>query len=355
MAKQYHVIGLMSGTSLDGLDMAYCTFIEKKGKWTFSIKSAAMVDYDNKRLKKLQNAPNLSGNELLLLHNEYGKYLGEQVARFIKAKGIKELDFVASHGHTIFHQPEKKITFQLGNGAAISAACNQTVINDFRSLDVALSGQGAPLVPIGDKLLFSEYEYCINLGGFANISYDKNGKRIAFDIGPVNIVLNYLAELLGKHYDKNGLLAAKGKADKNLLNKLNKLSYYASAPPKSLGREWVENEFLPIVNKTKLSAEDKLATVTEHIAEQIAQSIKNQPKGKILLTGGGAYNKYLVKLLQAKMPKHKIVIPADEIIKYKEALVFAFLGVLRYTGKDNCLSSVTGADRNNKGGTIWSL
>jgi anhydro-N-acetylmuramic acid kinase len=355
LAKHYHVIGLMSGTSLDGLDMAYCVFSERNDKWVFTIKSFVMVDYDTKWIKKLQYAPNLPGNELMLLHNEYGKYLGEQVSRFIKIKGIKKLDFVASHGHTIFHQPEEKLTFQLGNGAALAAACGCTVINDFRSLDVALNGQGAPLVPIGDKLLFAEYEYCINLGGFANISYDKNGKRMAFDIGPVNIVLNYLAELLGKHYDKDGKLAAKGKVDRNLLDKLNALAYYKQPPPKSLGREWVENKFLPIINKTSISLEDKLATVTENIAEQIARTIKNQAKGKVLVTGGGTYNKYLVKLLQAKLPDHKIVIPADDIIKYKEALVFAFLGVLRWEGKDNCLSSVTGADRNNKGGTIFSV
>ncbi|HSY77501.1 MAG TPA: anhydro-N-acetylmuramic acid kinase [Bacteroidia bacterium] len=355
MAKQYHVIGLMSGTSLDGLDMAYCVFNEKNGKWAFSIKQAAMVNYDKKWLRKLQNAHNISGSELLLIHNEYGHYLGEQVADFIKGKGIKKLDFIASHGHTIFHQPEKKLTFQLGNGAALAAACRHTVINDFRSLDIALNGQGAPLVPIGDKMLFSEYEYCINLGGFANISYDKKGKRIAFDIGPVNMVLNYLAELLGKHYDKDGILAAKGKLDKNLLDKLNALGYYKQSPPKSLGREWVEDKFLPIINKSSISVEVKLATVTEHIAEQIARTIKNQAKGNVLVTGGGAYNKYLMKQLKAKLPGHKIVIPNDDIIKYKEALVFAFLGVLRLEGKDNCLSSVTGADRNNKGGTIWSL
>src|ERR1700722_9762526 len=154
----------MSGTSLDGLDIAYCTFSEKNKKWHFVIKSASTVAYSNAWLKRLQAAHKLPAIDLLKLHNEYGTYLGEQVTSFVKANGIKKLDFVSSHGHTIFHQPEKKITFQLGNGTAIAAACNCTVINDFRSLDVALNGQGAPLVPVGDKYLFGEYEYCINLG-----------------------------------------------------------------------------------------------------------------------------------------------------------------------------------------------
>jgi anhydro-N-acetylmuramic acid kinase len=353
LTKQYHVIGLMSGTSLDGLDIAYCSFSEKNNKWKFSIKVADTVAYSNKWLKKLQSAHELSGADLLKLHNEYGKYLGEQVAIFIKAKGIRKVDFVASHGHTVFHQPKEKFTFQLGNGAAIAAVSNCNVVNDFRTLDVALNGQGAPLVPIGDKMLFSEYEYCINLGGFANISFDKSGKRIAFDICPANIALNYLASQLGKQYDKNGQLAAKGKIENDLLKELNALSYYKASAPKSLGREWLEKEFLPIINEQEIGIEDKLATVTTHVAEQIANSVKQ--KGKVLVTGGGAFNAFLIKQLQAKLPHHKIAIPAEEIVKFKEAMVFAFLGVLRWEEKDNCLASVTGAYRNNKGGTIWSL
>lgn len=341
----------MSGTSLDGLDIAYCYFAEKDSKWNFLIRTADTIAYSNSWLKKLQSVHELSGADLLKLHNEYGKYVGEQVAAFIKANKIKKVDFVASHGHTIFHQPKAKFTFQLGNGAAIAAASNCNVVNDFRTLDIALNGQGAPLVPIGDKMLFDEYEYCINLGGFANLSFDKNGKRIAFDICPANIALNYLASQLGKQYDKNGQLAAKGKVENDLLKKLNALSYYKASAPKSLGREWLEKEFLPIINEQEISIEDKLATVTMHVAEQIAKTIKQ--KGKVLVTGGGAFNAFLIKQLQAKLPNHKIVIPTEEIVKFKEALVFAFLGVLRWQEKDNCLGSVTGADRNNKGGIIW--
>jgi len=345
----------MSGTSLDGLDIAYCSFTHKKDKWKFSIIAADTVAYPNKWLKKLQCAPALSGLELLKLHNEYGTYLGEQVAGFIKKRKIKNIDFVSSHGHTIFHQPKEKFTFQLGNGAAIAVASKQTVINDFRSLDVALNGQGAPLVPIGDMLLFSEYQYCINLGGFANISFSKKGKCIAFDICPVNIALNYLAQTFGKEYDKNGAIAAKGKTDKNLLHKLNTLSFYKAAPPKSLGREWLENEFLPVLNKATCSNTDKLTTVVEHITMQIGKVFEGQAKGNILLTGGGAFNSYLIDQLRISLRGFNIIVPEENIVKYKEALVFAFLGVLRQREEVNCLSSVTGADRNNKGGTIWLI
>ncbi len=345
----------MSGTSLDGLDIAYCTFSNKNNKWIFSIKSAETVTYSSAWLKKLQKAHQLSGEFLLQLHHDYGTYLGQQVAAFTKANKIKKVDFVASHGHTVFHQPNKKFTFQLGSGPAIVAASNYNVINDFRSLDVALNGQGAPLVPIGDKLLFGDYEYCINLGGFANISFDTKGKRIAFDICPVNIVLNYLAGKLGKPYDKDGLLAAKGKVDNDLLKKLNALGYYKAKPPKSLGREWVEKEFMPIIYSSKISTGDKLATVTEHIAMQIKQVVGGQSAGRVLVTGGGAFNAHLVKKINTFLPKHKVIVPSGEIVNFKEALVFAFLGVLRREGKDNCLASVTGADRNNKGGTIWNL
>jgi len=353
MQQTYRVIGLMSGTSLDGLDIAYCIFSEQGKTWKFSIEKAATVNYDGNWRKVLQQAHKLSAADILKLHNTYGEYLGKATAKFIKDNAIKKVDFVASHGHTIFHQPEKKFTFQLGSGAALTAACKLPVVNDFRSLDVALNGQGAPLVPIGDKLLFGEYKHCINLGGFANISFDNKGKRIAFDICPVNIVLNHLASLNGKEFDKGGRMAASGSIDKDLYKKLNNLPYYKQNPPKSLGREWVEEVFMHVLNKSKLPTEDKMATVVMHIAEQIAGIIRSQKNGKVLLTGGGAFNTFLVEQIQGLLPSCEIVIPSDEIVKYKEALIFAFLGVLRWEGKDNCLASVTGASTNNKGGTIY--
>ena len=349
MAK-YRVIGLMSGTSLDGLDIAYCTFKHEKNKWHYSIKHAVTIKYDNAWLKKIKAAHGLSSQKLLLLHNEFGKYLGTCVKQFIKEHDINKIDLVASHGHTIFHQPDKHFTFQLWHVAAIAAECGLPVVSDFRSLDVLLGGQGAPLVPIGDKLLFPEYDFCLNLGGFANVSYQHKKERVAFDICPVNIALNYLAGLLNKEYDKSGAIAASGNVDSKLLAKLDSLSYYKLAFPKSLGREWLEEEFLPLLNGSKISVQDKLATVTEHIAVQIAKVLKG--KGKVLVTGGGAFNTYLIKRIGSKT-NVKLILTDKILINYKEALVFALLGVLRWRGEVNCLKSVTGAKRNNSGGSIY--
>jgi anhydro-N-acetylmuramic acid kinase len=342
----------MSGTSLDGLDLAYCVFKKESDKWKFSIKEAITLKYDIEWTKKLKNAHTLSSASLLKLHNEYGTYLGHCVRDFARGKKITNLDFISSHGHTIFHQPENRFTFQLGHGAAIASATGYPVVNDFRSLDVTLGGQGAPLVPIGDKLLFSEYEYCLNIGGFANISYEHKGDRIAFDICPANIALNYLAGLYGKDYDEDGKIAAKGKVDKTLLNKLNALSYYKKAAPKSLGREWLEKEFLPIIDKTNLSNTDKMATVTQHIVMQIA-AVMNGRKASLLATGGGALNKHLIQQIKKHSPQTKIIVPGKELVNYKEALVFALLGALRWRGEVNCLKSVTGASKNNSGGSIF--
>ena len=341
----------MSGTSLDGLDIAYCSFKQEKGKWHFNIKKAVTIKYSSEWLKKLSTAPKLSSIQLLQLHNDFGDYLGTCVNRFIKESKINKVDFVSSHGHTIFHQPEKHFTFQLGNGAAIAAKCNLPVISDFRSLDVLLGGQGAPLVPIGDKLLFPEYDFCLNLGGIANISFESKKKRLAFDICPVNIVLNHLASLLNKEYDKDGLIAASGKVDPKLLNSLNALNYYKQAFPKSIGREWVEDDFLPILNKSNISVKDKIATVTEHIATQITKVLYGK-KGKVLVTGGGAFNKHLVQRM-GKKTSLKLIMPGNELVNYKEALVFALLGVLKWRGEVNCLKSVTGARENNSGGSIY--
>jgi len=343
----------MSGSSLDGLDIAYCTFKHEKNKWQFNIKEAVTLKYEKKWLEKLRTAHTLSSEKLLQLHNEYGEYLGASVSSFMREKKIRKVDFVASHGHTIFHQPEKHFTFQIGNGAAIAAKCNLPVVNDFRSLDVLLGGQGAPLVPIGDRLLFAEYEFCLNLGGIANISYESKNKRLAFDVCPVNIVLNHLAGLLNKEYDKDGLIAASGKVDVKLLDSLNALNYYKQAFPKSIGREWVEEKFLPILNRSKISVKDKIATVTEHIAMQITKVLHGK-KEKVLATGGGAFNKYLIQKIR-KRTEVKVIVPAKQVVNYKEALVFAFLGVLRWRGEVNCLESVTGASKNNSGGSIYLL
>ncbi|HTA27331.1 MAG TPA: anhydro-N-acetylmuramic acid kinase [Bacteroidia bacterium] len=351
--KEYNVIGLMSGTSLDGLDIAYCSFRFNKGRWKYAMHEPTTIKYSKEWLLKLKDAHKLIGENLVYLHNAYGEFLGKSVLSFIKKHSIKKVDLISSHGHTVFHRPELGFTFQLGNGAALAATCGITTVCDFRTLDVSLKGQGAPLVPIGDRLLFPEYSFCLNLGGFSNISYEENGDRVAFDICPVNIALNYLAALKGKDFDKGGSMAKSGKVNKELLLRLNGLSFYKKKKPKSLGREWLEKYFLPLLNANSVSVEDKLATVAEHIAQQIAGAISSAAKkGDVLITGGGGNNGFLISKLKEKLPGNRIIVPPQTLVNFKEALVFAFLGVLKMENKINTLQSVTGALRDSSGGVI---
>ncbi|NTW32513.1 MAG: anhydro-N-acetylmuramic acid kinase [Bacteroidetes bacterium] len=349
--KSYNVIGVMSGTSLDGVDIAYCVFSEEEGKWSYFIKYAELYKYDEYWSNTLQKLENTSAFDFVNINILYGHYIGKLIKNFIEKYNI-QADFIASHGHTIFHQPEKMITCQIGDGAAIAAETGVAVICDFRSLDVALGGQGAPLVPIGDKLLFSEFDFCLNLGGIANVSFDNGKQRIAFDICPVNIALNRIAKNFGKAYDDNGCLASKGQISQELLSNLNDLDYYKIVPPKSLGKEWIMKYFIPIIDKYNISDNDKLCTICEHIALQISKVVNFSEGGQMLVTGGGAFNSFLISRIK-HFCKCVIIIPDSKTIEYKEALIFAFLGVLRMNNKNNCLSSVTGASRDNVGGAVY--
>lgn len=376
-AVNYNVIGLMSGTSLDGLDIAFCRFTVDNSVWTYEIVCAQTIAYPENWKQTILSLEKTDALTFQQVHADYGHYLGGLVSEFIMRNNIKA-DFVASHGHTIFHQPDKKLTVQIGAGSAIASKCNLPVVCDFRTLDVALGGQGAPLVPIGDKMLFPEYDFCLNLGGFANVSYDlpsPSGEgsslpagqaglrsRIAYDICPVNIVMNTIAEKKGKPFDENGAMAKEGMLSGYLLNEFNQLGFYKMIPdsPKSLGKEWVIKNINPLIEQYEISDEDLLRTFCEHIAFQIGKSLKNKPKGlpagevgKILVTGGGAYNTFLIECIQ-QHTEHQLVIPDKKTIEYKEALIFAFLGVLRTRNEVNCLKSVTGASRDNCGGTVYN-
>jgi anhydro-N-acetylmuramic acid kinase len=348
----YNTIGIMSGTSLDGLDMVWVKFWFDRD-WQFKIQKAETLPYNSELKNNLANAQHLSGIDLIILSKEFGKFIGTSINRFI-ADIDGKIDFIASHGHTVFHQPEKGITLQIGDGHEITTITGITTICDFRSQDVALGGQGAPLVPIGDKLLFSNYEYCLNIGGFANISFENGNSRFAFDICPANIVLNTLANKLGYDFDKDGEIAKSGNLCIELYDELNQIEYYRKPFPKSLGREWLEDTFLPIIEKYTISIEDKLNTVCNHVAFQIAESTKNTQNKNILVTGGGAYNKFLIDLLKQKS-QHQIVIPESLIIEYKEALIFAFLGLLKVKNQINCLASVTGAKRDSSCGVKYNF
>lgn len=340
---------MMSGTSLDGLDIAAVDFFYSDEGWTFKIAEAETIGYTENWETRLRNSTELSGEDLIQLHTDYGRFLGEKINQFIKKPGFVP-EIIASHGHTVFHQPENHFTFQVGSGADITAETGITTIADFRTGDVALGGQGAPLVPVGDRLLFSEYESCLNLGGFANISFEKNNMRLAFDICPVNFVLNFLAQKEGLLYDKNGELGKKGSINEELLNQLNNISFYKQRPPKSLGKEWMDKHFFPIVKASNISVTNKLRTAYEHIALQISDA--SPGNGKMLVTGGGAFNTFLIDRIK-KHSQSEVVIPEKIIVDYKEALIFAFLGLLRHLSEINCYASVTGAKRDSSSGVIF--
>ena len=341
-------IGLMSGTSLDGLDICFAEF-EKKDTWQFQILKAETLPYSSDWENKLRNSIHLSAADLLELHSHYGFYLGQRTKEFIQRHQLENIDLIASHGHTVFHQPHRKFTLQIGDGRAIKMETGIPVLYDFRSQDVLMEGNGAPLVPIGDELLFSKYNACLNLGGFSNISLTSEGKRIAFDIAPVNIVLNYLAQQMNENYDENGDLARKGEVNEILLNQLNSLDFYQQAHPKSLGVEWCHQSIFPKLKD--IAPLEALATFTEHIAQQIAQIINKYQIKNILITGGGAYNTFLIEKLKAKT-ESEVVIPEKQIIEYKEALIFAFMGVLKMNNEINVLSSATGSLADHCSGTI---
>jgi anhydro-N-acetylmuramic acid kinase len=350
MEKQiFHAIGLMSGTSLDGLDICYAKFVKQESNWNFEILNSETILYSSEWEKSMGNAIHLSSEELLKLDVDYGFYLGEKTQEFISKNNITDLDLIASHGHTVFHQPYNRFTLQIGDGRAIKAKTNKTVIYDFRSQDVILGGNGAPLVPIGDELLFSQFDACLNVGGFSNISLNRNGKRLAFDICPVNIILNDLAIKLGKKYDENGDLARTGMIDEKLLGELNQLEFYSDKNPKSLGIEWINQNILPLIENQR--TEDLLATFTEHSAVQIAKIFNEFSIKNVLITGGGTYNNYLIEKIKAKT-KTEIQIPSKEIIEYKEALIFAFMGILRSLNLNNVVSSATGSLQDHSSGLI---
>ncbi len=348
--RDFKVIGLMSGSSLDGVDIAYVNFSHDNKRWFFQIVEAGNVPYSSYWKEQLAEAFNKKPEDLKELDKEYGRYLGTITKRFIEKYEL-EPKLIASHGHTIFHRPDEGLTLQIGDGQEIAKATGITTVNDFRSEDVMKGGQGAPLVPIGDRHLFADYHICLNIGGIANVSYEYEGKRIAYDICIANQMLNYLANKLGYDYDNNGSFARQGKVNLDLLKAFNDNSYYDKEAPKSLGREFFEKYQHQIIEELSLDVRDILATATEHIASQIVKSTDMLEKSKMLITGGGAKNNYLVERI-SELSKHEVVIPDTMIIDYKEALIFAFLGTLKMEGKINVLSSVTGATSDSSSGTV---
>jgi anhydro-N-acetylmuramic acid kinase len=347
-----NTIGLMSGTSLDGLDIVYVE-ISYNSNWSYKIKEAQTIKYSNKWIKKLTVANQLNGFELIKIHKEYGILLAQIINKFITDRQIpkNDIDVISSHGHTVFHQPNKRFSYQIGCGIEISSKTNIKTICDFRSLDIAHGGEGAPLVPIGDLHLFKDYKYCLNIGGIANISYTNNSKRIAGDIDFANINSNRLANQLDLSMDRDGELAKKGSLNIELLNKLNEITFYKKNFPRSLGIEDYHKWYKPVLDDFNIPIQDQLHTTGIHLCNNIFKLIEKDDFNEILITGGGAHNKFWIHSLN-KMGIN-IKLPSKEIIEFKEALIFAFLGVLYLNNEVNTLASVTGASKNLKSGTLY--
>ncbi len=355
----YKVIGLMSGSSLDGLDIVHVKLEEVRGKWTYEILTGECLPYSDEWVARLRHAADSSTRDFLKLHTAYGRYLGEQINEFITKYNLgHHVHFISSHGHTVFHEPENSTTCQIGDGAAIAAICGLPVISDLRAMDVALGGQGAPIVPIGDRLLFGGYDYLLNIGGIANITI-QGDSPLAFDICPANQILNALAEQERQQMDKGGVMAAQGNLLIDVLDELNDGAYYRLQPPKSLSNEAARDLVFPKLLESEHNTYDLLHTATRHIAEQVAEAIKKNPNGKgqstLLATGGGAFNTFLIAQIQELLTPYNVtvIVPDANVVKYKEALVMALIGALRWREEVNVLSSVTGASRDSVGGALW--
>ena len=353
LQENYNFIGVMSGTSLDGVDLAHLRFTVSNGNWAFEILECETVSYEDHWIATLKNAVGFSTFELQKLDADYTNLLGYIISNFIRKYNLQDIDAVCSHGHTILHQPQNGFTLQIGNLPEIAAVIGQKVVCDFRVQDVELGGQGAPLVPIGDRILFADYDYCLNLGGFSNVSFEEHGKRIAFDISAVNTVLNFYSNQFGLDYDDQGRISKSGILNADLMEELNAIDFYQKAYPKSLGFESVKETILPMINRYDVPTEDKMRTFTEHIAFQIALALP-QKTGTLFITGGGAYNDFLIQKIQHNLPEMQIIIPEKKILEFKEALIFGLLGVLKLRNEINVLSSVTGAERDHSSGRIFS-
>ena len=369
----YRVIGVMSGSSMDGLDMAYCVLSEVGGEWSCEIEAADSMSFSEDWKNKLLALTDFSAKELIQAHVDFGHYMGQRINAFIEKNALEhKVHYVASHGHTVFHEPtpvrgklQNGMTFQIGDGASIAAELELPVISDLRNMDVAFGGQGAPVVPIAEKLLWGGYDYFLNLGGIANISYhpnndDNHDVAWAYDVCPANRVLNSLLNTIDKEYDDKGALAASGTCDGILLQKLNELDYYNQPAPKSLANQFGLEKLLPLIQESGLELKHQVNTMVEHIAMQIGKACLSEgptdSDGKnMLISGGGAHNDYLLQRIDHYCGLKKVTIEKADVqtLEYKEAVAMALMGALRWREEENVLSSVTGAKKNSIGGALW--
>ena len=353
MLKSYPIIGLMSGTSMDGVDLAFATYEKtEKGQWNYTLNNTKTFPYPPILLDDLKKSIEFNSCELLILDKKLGAFFSDIIIQFMDEYSIKResVSSIASHGHTIFHNPTEGYTYQIGCGDSIAYRTGIKVINDFRQKDVIAGGQGAPLVPIGDKLLFSNLaDAFLNIGGICNICIP-GSKTIAFDICPGNLPLNKVIQRIGYEYDKNGEHARKGNIDYSILEKLAQLKYYQTPPPKSLGEEWLAEYFYPILNSTTNEL-NQLRTLIDHISTEISNCLNSSKVKSVLISGGGAKNTFLVEQIQSKF-KGEVIVPDPQLIDFKEAIIFGFLGALFLANETNALASVTGAERDTIGGVL---
>ena len=348
MTSSFNIIGVMSGTSVDGLDLCYVSFT-KDFLSNYKIISSETIDYPSNLKSNLINAINLDETKLKELDLKLGEFIAFSIEDFLQNNNLRRPDLISSHGHTVYHQPKILKTLQIGSGKVINKVTGVKTVNNFREQDVKLGGEGAPLVPIGDKILFKNYKYCLNLGGFVNISVKDNDQIFAYDICALNTVLNFYSKKNGYEYDKNGSLSKQGAINSDMFNELNKLNFYSKKNPKSLGIEFVKEVLFPLINKYQINSLDVLATYIKHVAFQIKKNITG--KEKVLLSGGGSFNKTLIQNLENYNINYTI--PENTIVNFKESLIFALLGYLKINNKTNCLKSVTGASRDHSSGDIF--
>jgi anhydro-N-acetylmuramic acid kinase len=353
-ATAYEMIGLMSGTSLDGLDIAHVRFhLSDASNPRFELLHSKTIPYSEDLIQQLLHIDQLSLSAVMILDKSLGLFYAKEINAFLEENNIskEQIDAIASHGQTILHQPANGFTLQIGCGTTLAFHTGIKVVNDFRTKDVVAGGQGAPLVPIGDFDLFADQaDAFLNIGGFTNVSFKKEVNIIAFDVTPGNLPLNKLAASRGLPYDKDGELARSGDINFFLLDLLNNLPYYSQEAPKSLGTEWLEEHFYPMIKFDK-EIENNLRTLTEHIGNQVGNALNNTGARTVLVTGGGAKNAFLIERIRSYF-NGELIIPETTIIDFKEALIFAYLGGLYLHGKPNTLCSVTGAQRNTSGGVL---
>lgn len=353
--RTYKVVGVMSGTSMDGVDLAHCNLTEREdGKWNYTINAAKTYEYNDVWRLRLSKLRNQNAVNVYKTDRYFGEYIGELINEFLAEHNL-EADLIGSHGHTIFHQPENNISFQIGAPSAIAGVTDIPTVANFRAMDVVKYGEGAPISGLGDQLLFSEFNMCLNLGGFANLSTVKDGKPVAYDICPCNILLNRIAREFGQEYDEGGKIAEQGSINYDLLSDLNSIDYYSQPYPKSLGREWINDNFWFRVRQSDASKEDRMKTLVDHIGQQIGQNIENltddSTQSRVYVTGGGAFNTALIDHIKTHTDA-EVIVPEAQVVEYKEALIFALLAILRVQNKPTVLASYTGAENDSIAGDL---